>query len=446
MSARVLIVDDSSTVRRITSEMLIRRGFQCSEAIDGRAALALLQAAPADVVLVDFVMPGMNGFQFCRELRNHPQLRNTPVILVSAKSHRIRERFIEQTGALDALGKPFDENALVAVVENALRRVRAGLTGEAPLVTEELFVEPNGSVPPGPMEDSTQVHVPAVLVLKLAEKLAGYCGKSQDELLRDFSERLPPEDAHRIVAAAHDTETGTILSGRVPTIPIGAVMNVIHAEHLSGKLRLMRDASTITVTFREGAVALAEARNGGDEFRLGRFLVEEAALTQGQLEAALAEGSQVPLGTRLLRAGTISEDVLRRVLTRQSSELIYDVLRWRKGRFEFVRESSAPLAYETNLKISVANLLIEGYRRVEEWQHLESALGPFDSVFVQVPDAHNQIDFEALAPGERAVLSLIDGTRTVREVMLASSFSSFDTARALVQFSAAKVVVRRGYA
>ncbi len=130
MGARILIVDDSPTVRRVVSAILERHGYDPALASDGRDALDALTSGEvkADLVLVDFVMPRMNGYQFCRALRAHADLASMPVVLMSAKSDRIRDQFVEQTGAIDAITKPFDAQALVAVVENALLRVNQGFS------------------------------------------------------------------------------------------------------------------------------------------------------------------------------------------------------------------------------------------------------------------------------------------------------------------------------
>jgi len=136
---RVLVVDDSPTIRKVVSAVLARHGFESVHAADGQAALeTLVEAARADedgesggesngvqkidVVLVDFVMPRMNGFQLCRAMRQSELLRSIPIVLMSAKSDRIREHFVQQTGAIDAISKPFDAQALIAVIENAIRR------------------------------------------------------------------------------------------------------------------------------------------------------------------------------------------------------------------------------------------------------------------------------------------------------------------------------------
>jgi DNA-binding response OmpR family regulator len=134
MGTRVLVVDDSPTIRRVVGAVLERHGFEAVVAEDGQDALDQLlrsveaaqggngEAERIDIALVDFVMPRMNGFQLCRAIRQNADLHGLPIILMSAKSDRIREHFVQQTGAIDAIGKPFDSRALIAVIENAVRR------------------------------------------------------------------------------------------------------------------------------------------------------------------------------------------------------------------------------------------------------------------------------------------------------------------------------------
>ena len=112
MTTRVLVVDDSPTIRKVVSAVLERHGFESTQAADGQEALEALgrssapgaadgaSARPIDLVLVDFVMPRMNGFQLCRAMRQKEELRGIPVVLMSAKSDQIREHFVQQTGAI----------------------------------------------------------------------------------------------------------------------------------------------------------------------------------------------------------------------------------------------------------------------------------------------------------------------------------------------------------
>jgi CheY-like chemotaxis protein len=82
---RVLVVDDDPDVRERTREMISREGFQVIEARDGREALARLETEPPDVILLDLLMPEMDGFAFLDELRKRDRLKELPVVVLTAK-------------------------------------------------------------------------------------------------------------------------------------------------------------------------------------------------------------------------------------------------------------------------------------------------------------------------------------------------------------------------
>src|SRR6478609_9734015 len=131
--ARVLIVDDSPTILKVVSAILSRHGYEAAAARDGLAGIEMIKRGPKfDLILLDFVMPRMNGYQFCRELRSSAVHRALPVVLMSAKGDKIRGQFVQQTGAVDAITKPFDARALVAVIEGALAKTAEGRSRPVP--------------------------------------------------------------------------------------------------------------------------------------------------------------------------------------------------------------------------------------------------------------------------------------------------------------------------
>src|SRR5689334_20524930 len=131
--ARILVVDDSPTILKVVSSILARHGYEPTIARDGLSGIELLKkGSKFDLVLLDFVMPRMNGYQFCRELRSSPAHRALPVVLMSAKGDKIRGQFVQQTGAVDAITKPFDSRALVAVIEGALAKTAEGRARPVP--------------------------------------------------------------------------------------------------------------------------------------------------------------------------------------------------------------------------------------------------------------------------------------------------------------------------
>jgi len=163
----------------------------------------------------------------------------------------------------------------------------------------------------------------------------------------------------------------------------------------------------------------------------------------GSGPATVPEPSRRLLGASLLAFGKITDSQLRTALTRQASELLYEVLRWPKGRFDFRAVTMSALVESAQLGLPVASVVMEGFRRVDEWRVLERTLGSFDAVLVRDEIALRSLDMGTLPTKEKAVLDCVDGERTVRAIIAASHMSSFDACRTLVQFLEARVLRRR---
>ena len=124
---RILVVDDSPTIRKVVTGILERHGYETVAAADGQLALDALEgdAPPIDLVLLDFVMPRMNGFQFCRTVRGSEKYAALPVVLMSAKSDKIRDQL--KSGIVVLAGeKDGKANLLVAVTPDLSKKYRAG--------------------------------------------------------------------------------------------------------------------------------------------------------------------------------------------------------------------------------------------------------------------------------------------------------------------------------
>jgi len=119
---RVLIVDDDAGVREILSILLSDEGFQVAVASNGREALNRAVELLPDVVLLDIMMPDLDGLEVCRELRAHPKTRYVCILLVTARAASADKVAGLRAGADDFVTKPFDPSELVERVRTALRR------------------------------------------------------------------------------------------------------------------------------------------------------------------------------------------------------------------------------------------------------------------------------------------------------------------------------------
>ena len=118
--ALVLIVDDSPTEQHVFCQVLERHGFDTVVASDGEEAIATAEQAQPEVIVMDVVMPGMNGFQATRKLSRNPATQAIPVVIVSGKGQETDRIWGLRQGASQYLVKPVDAGELVAAVEAAL--------------------------------------------------------------------------------------------------------------------------------------------------------------------------------------------------------------------------------------------------------------------------------------------------------------------------------------
>ncbi|MGA8862830.1 MAG: Hpt domain-containing protein [Gallionella sp.] len=112
-SPLIMVVDDSLTVRKITSRILSRAGYQVTTATDGVDALEKLQEFMPDVMILDIEMPRMDGFALVRELRRVPETENLPIIMITSRTADKHREYAMQLGVNTYLGKPYQEDELL---------------------------------------------------------------------------------------------------------------------------------------------------------------------------------------------------------------------------------------------------------------------------------------------------------------------------------------------
>lgn len=128
MSQRILVVEDEADLAQILVDYLKRDGYEANALGDGLAALDALRRAPPDLLLLDIMLPGMDGLTILRELRKTSSL---PVILMTARVEEIDRLIGLELGADDYVCKPYSPREVVARVKTVLRRTQTGTAAEA---------------------------------------------------------------------------------------------------------------------------------------------------------------------------------------------------------------------------------------------------------------------------------------------------------------------------
>ncbi|MBM7564717.1 response regulator [Paenibacillus sacheonensis] len=175
----ILVVDDDPHIRELVRLFLTREGFHILEAEDGEDALRVLEHTPAQLVILDVMMPNMDGWELCRELRRDTEL---PVLMLTAKSETSQKIKGFDLGADDYLVKPFEPLELVARVRALLKRYRIATSqsvqaGNVLLNRETYGVSLDGESMSLPLKE-----------FELLFKLASYPGKtfSREQLIEQL--------------------------------------------------------------------------------------------------------------------------------------------------------------------------------------------------------------------------------------------------------------------
>jgi CheY-like chemotaxis protein len=411
----LLVIDDSPTVLKVIELALVETGYTVTAASDDDVALALVRERRTlpDLILLDALIPNRDAVEICRRLAADPTLARVPVVVMTAargQGEDLEARFAKAPNVVDYVSKPFSPEALQAVVSHALATAA-----------------PAGS--PAVLGNATATG--RAMRAAVEEALA----RSADEAVAEA----------RAFAAA-----GQALAGDLGTIALSEILEMLGQQSLGGLLRVVDTASNarVEICLRDGRIDLALAVGVAEEFLLGRFVVAEGELAADEVEKVIAERARTtrpPLfGADLVARGLITPDALIRAMTRQTNELCYEALRWRTGFFQFRRtDELPPTARQAALQINVDRMLLEGYRRVDEWRVIEREIASFDEVFVRNEDKIAAMPRGTFTRDELAVLDQVDGRQSVREVVRKLRMGSFDVSKLFFRLRRTRVLRTR---
>ena len=397
----ILVVDDSPTILKLVELTLAKAGFRVSTADCGELGILAATEHPPDLLLLDYLLPDLNGDDVCRAISGNVALASVPVVVMSAKGEEAGTCFSNLASVVDILPKPFSPDALLAVVNHALEK-------RAPK--------------PEPVSRETSDHM-------------------------DVSGLLPrPQEDKR--AGLPLGPDGAALLGDLAVVSIADVLLLLQDRQHSGALHLVGREASIDISVNKGRIDFASARGVADEFLLGHFLVRGGQIERAKLDEVLAERNATPggglLGADLCRRGLISEAGLRKAMAQQTTALVFEGLRWGEGHFSFHPTAEpSPAAREATLGLPIDGLIMQGLRRVDEWRVIGQEIDNFDMVFVRNEDKIASSDDHRLLREEAAMLEFVNGRNTVRDLIRLSKMGSYDVTQVLFRLLRCKFIRRR---
>jgi CheY-like chemotaxis protein len=463
---KILAIDDSPTVRKLFEMILASEGYEIITAADGIEGIAKAKVEEPAVVLVDFVMPKMNGYQVCKVLKEHPKLKDTPIILVTSKGESVGSRFVDVLGITEYFVKPFQPEDLLQKIREVLDRLHEGealpVSGEeaeepvAATADDEAEVAVSAATPlqevpppfaPHPEGEWLEAKVypesePAVSPLVEAQ-IQGLLHRLLEQY---FQERFPAlleqhlqpylsglttsRRGQESISTAH---LAPHLEGSLASFSLADILQLISMQKQTGRLTLEHFGQRCAIFFEEGLVIFAAQDDGKEEDLLGAVLLERGKTTRLQLQHArkLTQVTREPLARIFVKERFMPEDTLEEVVRTETERTIYTALGWAEGHFAFVPCPPPAFLGETPCALKAADLILEGVRRLDEWKMVSQKIPHLDMVFAKRPFDPEDLKKLHLKASEMKVFQLIDGKRDVKTLVKQSGLGDFEVCKLL---------------
>ena len=463
----VLVIDDSPTILKVVQLVLTKAGFKVLTASDGEEGIKKAKESHPSLILLDFVMPKMNGYQVCRALGESGTLKDVPVVLMSAKGDQVGERFVKVMGIVDYITKPFSPEAITAVVQHTIGKYGGG-NGVVAEVAAAHFDEDDDP----PAREATAPRTALALGGSAERRLDAMAALREgliDVLVtdgdsHDFETHLRRKLDDHVLSRLLDplsrslgpSDDGTALRGNLSQVPLAEVLGLLQQQRQWGTLSVARSPqdsqgasdlpAKVDVFFKQGKVELTLAEGLGEEFLVGRYLVDQQSLSRQDFELFLKSRGPAtkPIGEQLVKLSYVTEAELKQALARQTSERIYELLRWPAGRFAFVASRELPpLAIDAALSLDIDGILMEGVRRVDEWHLIEREVDDFDAVFLRNEEQVQNVGKARLTREELSILELVNGKNSVKDIVRQSRMGSFEVSKMLFRLLSIKLIRRR---
>jgi CheY-like chemotaxis protein len=167
---RVLVIDDSATIVAVLGKMLRQAGYEVSKAGDAESGIEIARSERPDLIFLDIVLPGMNGFAALRQLRRDPGTQKTPIIMISGNMQATEQYYAQRIGADDFMKKPFGRGEVFTRLQRLIESGRL-VPQQAPTVPVPLPADEGGDVPDIAMPDPRDLG-PEPVALAAAAPLA----------------------------------------------------------------------------------------------------------------------------------------------------------------------------------------------------------------------------------------------------------------------------------
>ncbi len=419
---KILDIDDSPTVQRLIEMILSSQGYQVILASDGEEGIAKARSERPSVILVDFVMPKMNGFQVCKTLKEDPDFRDTPIILVTSKGDKVGSKFVDVLGITEYFTKPFQPEELLAKIREVIDKQKPAPAPQPPAeVARETTPVSRPSEPAG---------------------LEAMVRTTVERVLTEFVKKTLPEMIRRELGKSPHPETAGI-RGNLASFRIVEVLQMLGLQRQTGRLAISRNVEDAEIYFKDGMIVFASTNLGDGKTGLEGLLRRSCRIPENGFQHAIriAEMTSQPIDRILAQEKTLDLRTFADCLKRHTESAVHKVMAWNEGTF-FFEKAPAPF-FATPMQLKVDDLILDGARRADEWTLIHQKIPNFSIVFEpRIGDAE-ELTTRGMSNTDMKVFSLIDGNRTVQTIIDESCLSDFEVAKSMFILLSVNLIRRK---
>lgn len=418
---KILVVDDDRAVQTMLVDLLEERGYDVDTARNGRQALERLREKDFDLLLLDVLIPHINGFQLLEQLRSTEGMAELPVIMMSGiyRSRNHRSDMADRFGVFEYLDKPLQPQQLLGLVEQA---VGPGEKRRRPASRlEDAYAE---------IEDN-QPH---------AER-------SSTEPLTPREERLVEPEAREEKAEVEQSAreefrtSAFVLQGSIKRQPVAAILGKLWRQKETGALLLRNEKVKKIIHVMDGEVVSVKSNLVSE--CLGRLLVRERLITADQCAESVTRMKDTGKrqGEILVGMSVITDRNLAFGLELQLETKIFDVFLWDNGEYRFNSTITPEQTDDVALEWRGGALIVEGIRRAFDETRLRTLMVPILDVPLTFRD--DSIDLRGLRFNKRELdaLKQVRSGRTTRELLGTMPMDPPDALRVIYSLIALDLVV-----
>lgn len=391
----VLIVDEDREVTQVLSDVLGADGWKVLSEKDGDWALRTFRSRRIDAVVLDVLIPVLNGFQVAEAIRQDPRGRDVPIVMLTGvyRGGENRQEAIERFGLLAYLSKPVEGEPLRKLLREELNRRETALE--------------RGRTGPRPVLPKSGQTASAMVSASL-----GRDGATPSPLERFVpGVTVAPRPAEPLPQALRREPVS--LRGTFAEVPFGRVLHELYRIQATGALFLLRD-QVKKIIYLDGGQPVAVKSNLLREC-LGQVLVQRGRLTPAAVEPLVerARAQRKLLGLALVEQGLLGPQELLPLLEDQLEAKLDDVMGWPDGEFHFKENARLPPMAIRGTR-SCATWIVQGVLKVYDLRRLEAEAAHWLSAFPG-PAEEPLLRYQplALAPELEPLLGSLDGSRSL---------------------------------